>query len=326
MKWLVVLVSALLLAQQPQEQAKPVTEEKKASIEGTVVDAVSGKPLKDVSLILAQATPGGSRTGATTDEAGHYIFTALDAGTYMLTTRHPRYAFQVYGSRGWAAIGAPLTLRAGQDLKQIDFKLRPNGVISGKVVDEEDEPLKDVMVTALMPVFQQGRRQYMPTGTASTNDLGEFRLSDLAQGKYLVAATLTKQGGGKPAEDGTEPAYLPTYYPNSPDATGAVALTVTAGVEMSGVDIRLIKGKTVRVKGRVLGPIIGQKLQVGLSPQDMRSTKLVSARGSDVKSDGGFEITAVTPGSYLLRIVDMSAFRSLAWPSPSKWTTNRSPV
>lgn len=315
MKCLVILVAAALLTgaiqDMPEGQAKPAVEEKKASIEGTVVDAVSGKPLKEVSLMLVSATAAGSRTGATTDEAGHFILKDLDAGSYMLLTRHPRYAFQMYGSRGRPTSGARLTLAAGQALKGIDFKLQPNGVISGKVVDEEGEPLQHVMVAALRSVYQRGRRQYMPTGSATTNDLGEFRVGNLAEGKYLVAAVLPKQGGGNPAEDGTEPAYLPTFYPNSPEAISAAPVMVGAGTEAGGTDIRLIKARAVRVKGKVLGMTAGQRLTVRLFQKNAGMLEMMSPRGGMVKpADGSFEITAVTPGSYVLRVLDMAAFRS----------------
>jgi Carboxypeptidase regulatory-like domain len=307
MKCLVILISAALLMGAFQD--KPAVEQQKASIEGTVVDAASGKPLKDVSLMLSSTAAAGSRTGTTTDEAGHFLIKDLEAGSYMLSARHARYAFQMFGSRSGLMSVARLTLAAGQALKQIDFKLQPNSVISGKVVDEEGEPLKDVRVAALRLVYQRGRRQYMPMRMETTNDLGEFRVGNLAEGKYLVAAVLLKQGGGKPAEDGTEPAYLPTFYPNSPEASGAAPVTVGAGTEAGGTDIRLIKTKAVRVKGKVLGMTAGQRLSAYLKNAGM--LEWMSGQGGVVKSaDGSFEFTAVTPGSYVLRVMDMFAPRS----------------
>jgi len=311
MKWLAILASVLLLAQQPREQVKPAVGEKKASIEGTVVDAMSGKPLKDVSLILTQATPGGSRAGATTDEAGHYILTGLEAGTYSLFAMHPRYANQAYGACSAQMRGTPLSLAAGQTIKGIDFKLVPNAVISGKVLDEEGEPLNDVMVVALRPVYLHGRRQYSPVGTGATNDLGEFRVGGVAEGKYLVAALPLKHGGGKPAGDGSEPAYLPTFYPSSPEVTSAAPVTVGGGAEAGGTDIRLIKTKGVRVKGKVLGITAGQRLMVRLFQKNPGMLEMMSGRGGIVKTaDGSFEITAVTPGAYVLRVIEMSGPRS----------------
>jgi protocatechuate 3,4-dioxygenase beta subunit len=316
MKCALILVSAALLAgafqDKPEDQTKPAVEEKKASMEGTVVDAASGKPLKDVSLMLMSATAAGSPNAATSDEAGHFLIKNLEAGSYMLFATHPRYARQMYGSRGGLMSGGTrLTVAAGQALKEIIFKLQPNSVISGKVVDEEGEPLKDVMVSALQSVYQRGRRQQMPVGTATTNDLGEFRVGNLAAGKYVVSAMLMKQGGGKPTEDGTESAYLTTFYPNALEAGGAAPVSVGAGTETGGMDIRLIKTKAVRVKGKVMGMAAGQRLTVRLFPKNAGVMGLMSARSGSVKpADGSFEITAVTPGSYELRAMDMSAFRS----------------
>jgi protocatechuate 3,4-dioxygenase beta subunit len=307
-----ILISAALLAgafqQQPQEQTKPAVEEKKASIEGTVIELASGKPLKGVNLMLIRSTPG-SRGGTTSDEAGHFIFKDLEAGTYMLVANHPRYGTQMYGARPGTRRGMPVSLAAGQELKGIDFKLQSTAVISGKVVDEDGEPLKGVMVAAVQSFYRRGGRQLAPAGPMNnTNDLGEFRISNVAEGKYVVVAILMKQGEGKPAEDGTEPAYLPTYYPNSPDPSGAAMVSVTAGAEAGGTDIRLIKTKAVRVKGKVLGITASQRLSVRLTQKSGGMLQMMSGRGAMVKAaDGSFEITAVTPGSYVLRVMDVSA-------------------
>ncbi|MCE5306483.1 MAG: carboxypeptidase-like regulatory domain-containing protein [Acidobacteriales bacterium] len=326
-KCALVLSSAALLAgafqgkpevqTKPEERAKPAVEEKKASIEGTVVDAASGKPLKDVSLMLMGAAAAGSPSAATSNEAGHFSIKNLEAGSYMLFATHPRYARQMYGSRDGLMGGTRLAIAAGQELREIIFKLQPNSVISGKVVDEEGEPLKDVMVSALKSIYQRGRRQQVPVGTATTNDLGEFRVGNLAQGKYLVAAMMMKQGGGTPAQDGTESGYLTTFYPNSPEASGAATVSVGAGTETGGTDIRLIKTKAVRVKGKVMGMTAGQRLTVRLFPKDGGVLGLISARSASVKpTDGSFEIAAVTAGTYELRAMDLSAFRAASPGTP----------
>ncbi len=312
MKCALIPITAALLAgryqEKPQEQAKPAVEEKKASMEGTVVDAVSGRPLKDVRLMLMDATRNGSPNATTTDEAGHFILKNLEAGGYMLRATHPRYARQMYGSRNGLLGGARLTIAAGQALKEIIFKLQPSSVISGKVTDEEGEPLKDVMVRALTSIYQRGRRQQLAVEMASTNDLGEFRIGNLTAGKYLVCATVTRQGG-KPAADGTESAYLPTFYPSSPETSGAAPVAVGAGTEAGGTDIRLIKTKAVRVKGKVMGMNASQKLAVRLIAKDAGMLAMMTARFANVKpTDGSFEITAVTPGSYVLRAMDSTKF------------------
>jgi len=304
-----VFTAAVLTAAVPQQVDRAV-EVKKASIEGTVMDAVSGAPLKEAS-VMAVPPPPGSGTGATTDEKGHYLIRELEPAVYTVMVAHPRYVMQVYGSGGRPGGGIPLAVNAGQAIKGIDFKLQPNAVISGKVVDEEGEPLNYVLVGALQAAYIRGRRQFVPVRTGNTNDLGEFRISNLPEGKYLVVAALTRQGGAKPSEDGTETAYLPTYYPNSPDANSAAWVSVTAGSEAGGTDIRLIRTRAVRVKGRVVGATVGRRLSVRLSPRNPGMLEAIFSRNVPVKApDGSFQIGSVTPGSYLLRVMDMSTPRS----------------
>ena len=156
------------------------------------MDAVSGKPVKDVTLLLALTTGTATPSRGKSDEEGRFAFKDLEAGGYVLIADHPRFARQTYGSRNGLLGGTILTLSTGQDMRTLAFKLQPNAVASGRVLDEDGEPMPDVMVAALKGMYQRGRRQFMPLGSAMTNDLGEYRIANLAAGRYLLSATLMK--------------------------------------------------------------------------------------------------------------------------------------
>ena len=61
--------------------------------------------------------------------------------------------------------------------------------------------------------YNQGRRQLVAAGEAQTNDLGEYRLYDIAGGKYYVSATYRNAPQAAPGKD----RYLPAYYPGTND-------------------------------------------------------------------------------------------------------------
>src|SRR6185369_16666479 len=64
---------------------------------------------------------------------------------------------------------------------------RPTGVISGRVVDDDGHPMRDIEVQALVAVYEAGERRVVPQGNlATTNDRGEFRLFWLPPGNYYV--------------------------------------------------------------------------------------------------------------------------------------------
>ena len=285
-----------------------------ASIDGTVVDAKLGKPVKDVTLLAALATGGGTPASTKTDETGHFQLKNLAAGSYLLIADHPRYARQTYGSRNGLLGGTPLTLTISQELKEITFKIQPNAVASGRVLDEDGEPMPSVMVAALRGIYSKGKRQYLPLGTGMTNDLGEYRIANMAAGRYLISATRMNQNASntKSPEGEPEKTYVTTYYPNAIEASGAAPVDVTAGGDVGGMDIRMAKVKSVRLKGKVVGAPTDQEITIRAIPKDAGLIAIITGQRSQVKkADGTFEMVGITPGSYTLRVSDPSGMKPM---------------
>jgi protocatechuate 3,4-dioxygenase beta subunit len=292
-------------------QAKP--EEDKCAIEGRVTNAVTGEPLRRVALALSG--PGRVIT-AESDENGRFVFQGLNPGRYALTADRAGYAKHTYGARGSATSGTPLVLVAGQQMKDIFFKMAPAALISGRVLDEDGEPPPtNTMAMPFQSSYQRGVRQWLPVGEAAVmvNDLGEFRIPSLAAGSYLVAAvnaqsyvstgTSAQQPGDKP-----EPAYVLTFYPNATDSANATPVQVAAGAEAAGTVIRLQRVNTVRIRGKVAGAWEGKTASLRLFPKGVTSTILALMQGKMVEvqqKDGSFEIKGVAPGSYILTGVSM---------------------
>jgi protocatechuate 3,4-dioxygenase beta subunit len=285
-----------------------------ASIDGTVVDAKLGKPVKDATVLAAMATGGGTPASTKSDETGHFQLKNLAAGSYLLISDHPRYARQTYGSRNGLLGGTPLTLTIGQELKEITFKIQPNAVASGRVLDEDGEPMPSVMVAALRSIYARGKRQYLPLGTGMTNDPGEYRIANMAAGRYLISATRMNQTAAntKTPEGEPEKTYVTTYYPNALEAGGAAPVDVTAGGDVGGMDIRMAKVKSVRLKGKVIGAPVDQQISVRAIPKDAGVIAIITGQSAQVKkADGTFEMVGVTPGSYTLRVSDPSGMKPM---------------
>lgn len=127
-------------------------EEKKrelCKIEGRTVNLLSGEPVRRAKLTLRQV--GGRRVALTavTDAEGRFLFQNAEPGSYLLSAERTGFLRMEYGARSASSAGAPLTLAAGQRLRDLEFKLTPQGVITGRVVDEEGEPLAGVEVAAM---------------------------------------------------------------------------------------------------------------------------------------------------------------------------------
>jgi len=236
--------------------ANPVAEQKKepAKLEGRVANSVTGEPVRKVTLTLRSISfvPGSTGVSATSDAEGRFSFENVEPGTYRLSGERPGFVRQSYGARSSFSSGTPLSVSAGQNIKDLDFKLTPQGVITGKVLDDEGEPVPRVMVSVALQRQIGGRTETMYTGGESANDLGEFRIADLSPGSYVLQAAPeyygSEPGAAKAGE--TEETVLPTFYPSATEVSNASPVAVTAGQEVTGINITMSKVESTVSQGR----------------------------------------------------------------------------
>ncbi len=236
------------------------------------------------------------------------MFPGLAAGRYTLTAQRNGYLSQGYGARSGSTSSSPLVLAAGQQLKDVLLKLVPAAVISGRVFDENGEPPEDMGVAAFQSRYQRGVRQWVRAGVAQANTLGEFRITNLAGGSYLVATynlrtlgndALSAQAPG----DEPELEYVLTFFPSATDAASAMPVQVATGAEAGGTEIRLQKADTVRIRGKVIGAGEGTSVLVQLVPRGVTDGTMASWQGKRVivhPPGGTFELKGIMPGTYLL--------------------------
>jgi hypothetical protein len=103
---------------------------------------------------------------ATSDAAGKFTIANIQPGKYRL--RATRASFVPRDHRALLDLGAP------QELKDIELRLTPHGVVTGRVFDADGEPLEGADVQLLQSKYVNGRKTLSTTRVASTNDLGEF--------------------------------------------------------------------------------------------------------------------------------------------------------
>jgi hypothetical protein len=293
-----------------QANAAPEKEVPPGAIEGQVLNIATGEPLKKASLVL---TPTQPRQGpiapysTTSDANGQFTIKDVKPGSYMLMAERNGFVRSSYGARGPGQQGSTLTVSSGETIKAISVRLQPHGVISGRILDEDGEPVAHVQVQAMSRRYVQGRRQLTVTGGGSTNDLGEYRIFGLAPGRYYISAILHRSGFGRMGQTSItnpnepEEDYAPTYYPGSNEAASAAPIVIAAGQPVGNIDIKLHKTQTVRVRGQVTGNAGPGRTMVMLSPRDSSLVGMFDRNMSAPQSrDGKFEIRGVIPGSYYL--------------------------
>jgi len=312
------LISGILA----QQQAEPVDAKKLGSLEGRVVNSKSGEPIRRVN-VMVRPTGGPGMVGAgpmapaapytaATDAEGKFRIEKVEPGSYMMTAERQGFVRQMYGAGQNPMMGG-VTLRvaAGQDLRELNFKLIPQAIITGRVLDEEGEPLARVQIQVLRRRFLQGKSQLMPTSGGQTIDTGEFRVAELAPGKYFVSAIyrgrmMMFEGPARNTGDKPEEEYVTTYYPGALEQAAAHPIELEAGQELPGIDIRMQKARVYRIRGKVVGsgPRPLRNVRLMLFPRERGPMMgMAGGPGTAVKEDGSFEIGYVQAGSYYVTVM-----------------------
>jgi hypothetical protein len=235
-----ISISAAAQAQRDEPQAQPTT----GAISGRVVNE-NGQPLANASVFIRGSVPLFPQRTTTTDSDGNFQVAGLDPVLYGISAVAPAY---VTPSRdpdspaNYYRVGDSVTLN-----------LVKGGVITGSVQHANGEPVVQIAVRALMVRDANGQTpRYIGFQTQkSTDDRGIYRLYGLVPGTYVVST------GGRAAFTYSFDPYdtdAPTYAPSSPRDT-AVEVTVRAGEETNGIDIRYRGEPGRRVSGTVIGAL-----------------------------------------------------------------------
>src|SRR5438034_454566 len=200
---ILVLLVTSQTAQDPASSAEKPAEKQECQIPGQVVQQHGGQPLRKTFVALRPEQPSKDhkQISQKTADDGRFCFKNIAPGRYLLGAEHKGYVKQMYGAEDAWSAGSVMAVEQGQKFEPILLRLMRAGVISGKVVDEDGEAASGVVVQALLSadeiervgMFQEesmraiGRKMGLVAVQATvTNDLGEFRLADLAPGKYFV--------------------------------------------------------------------------------------------------------------------------------------------
>ena len=287
-----------------------------ARIKGRIVVAETGAPVRRAQVRLS----GGEILPKTvsTDNEGAYEFHDLPAGRYTISATKSGYVNVSYGQTRPFESPKQLDLTDGQTLDKADITMPRGSVISGRIIDEFGEPVADAQVSAMRSTWSNGKRRLQSAGrTATTNDLGQYRIYGLPPGDYFVSATLRGSQEMMVMEMAvaairtsiSEPetprsGYAPTYYPGTPNGNEAQKLTLAVGQEAQNADFGLVPVRLSKVSGTVVGsegrPLEG--VMISATPRTATANPIVFPSGSAARTDknGNFTMNSVAPGEYTL--------------------------
>jgi len=199
-----------------------------------------------------------------------------------------------------------VTLAPGEHKKDISIPLTPAISLSGKLLDDDGDPLPDCVVQAMRYFYQGGKRELRQMNGVQADDHGEYRINLAAGGYYLKAVCRQPIRGPRPfapkdaAVDVREETYADVFYPGSADAAGATRLKPAPGAELHDIDFRMRKLRAVSIRGKISRPEGAdshQFIQVLAIPKNSSGANTRRAAGV---SGSQFEIHGLFPGSYTL--------------------------
>ncbi len=263
------LASLACLAQQPPGAPPTGPAPAKAAgytVAGTVVNAVSGEALPDVRMSLAPNTDRNDQLMVRSDAAGHFSFTNLPPGKYALTAKRRGLIQQALDQHD--AFSTAVVVGPKLDAEHIVFRLQPAGMISGNVLDEDNEPVVNAQVWLFSKGISMGAASTHFINSASTNEKGHYRFPNLGPGTYFLAVTAqpwyaqgqqrhivrTGPAGQPQSEPETERspfdvAYPLTYYDGASDFATATPVPLTAGSSLTAnVTLRAVPAVHLRVQ------------------------------------------------------------------------------
>jgi len=169
--------------------------------------------------------------------------------------------------------------------------MTPLGVVTGRVTDEDGDPLRGVQVAIVNYRYGPAGRELVESRTATSDDLGEYRVYDVTHGRFYLRAAMPMRIGSRGAEEAET--YAACFYPVSSDAAGATQLEIAPGQQLREMNFAMRKARFATIRGRLIAPPDATSLLVGYIL--LRGTGSMTRSVSD--REGKFELPGMAPGS-----------------------------
>jgi hypothetical protein len=263
-----------------------------SGIEGVATDSVTHQPMAGVHVTLGASESPMARSqdtyGAISQRDGHFSVTGVPPAVYFISAQRNGYVYVPGKAPG-------VTVKPGE-ITTIAVEMTLQAVISGRVLDENGDPVEHVDVSTVPAVSGSPELRLRVEGRGRTDERGQFRVTG-APGKSLVMAM--PRAFTTPFSEDVGSTYGETYYPATGTKSQATAVTVTPGHEVTGIDIRLIRKRIFTISGMVTGmPASAVSPMIWIFSRNDGSDRFNAESGFGAFPDGKFVIRGLSPGHY----------------------------
>jgi Carboxypeptidase regulatory-like domain len=306
-------------------------------ISGTVVDSTTLQPLSHARVSVAPGSGKDQYSVAVTGEDGRFLFGDLAAGKYTLSGQRRGYVSQYLD--GHQGFSSAVIVGPEKDSSNVVFRLDTENVISGTVVDEHGEAVRDAQVMLYQSGVSSGLRRTRRLNQDTTNDEGRFHFAHLAAGRYFISVSAKPWYAQRPVrnaklttvESGSnissfyessgetskvsideqrsplDVAYRTTFYGGATNSAGATAIVLGKG-EKVVADITLQPVPAMHVRTPASGTP-GQPFFTLLSEKVFDEAMPVATESVEI-SPGVIELVGVAPGRYSMKESNVSGLET----------------
>ena len=265
------------------------TAQTPVGLEGTVLDARTGKPIAG-----ARVNPiPFNANGTFTNDKGAFSLGPLAPGRFQLLVDAPGHVGQT----------VVIDLAIGERRNGVEIRLEQTGVISGRVVDSAGRPIAGIYPQTMVYThsFPGSNSSVIARADQSdvtlhplelgrsggTDDRGEFRIYNLPPGEYFLRIARR-----------SNPSSGAVLYPGVVGPSKAVPIRVRAGEDVRLADVTLASPNL----GLITAYITNTNREA-LRPNDGYGLDLLSSTGTFIDSIGGsapLSIRPDAPGPYVV--------------------------
>jgi hypothetical protein len=231
-------------------------------IAGTVVSSVTGAPLAQTRVSIADTRNRVNMRWMVTNDSGRFEFDRIPPGKYSLVGAKRGFLNGAYEQH--EQFSTAIVTGTEFDTTQLVLRLTPMASIEGKVIDEAGDAVRQSQVTLYRENKEMGLARIAAVNRGRTNDLGTFEFAPLPPGKYYVAVSARPWYAVHPVADSgdgsssstpivdrsLDVAYPTTYSGGATEADGAVPIEVRGG-DHSEVEIHISPVPSLRIVFRV---------------------------------------------------------------------------
>jgi len=281
-------------------------------IAGTAVSAAGGSPLARARVSIFDTKNPENTQWMITAEDGRFEFNQLPPGKYSL--QGAKRGFIRTGYEQHEEYSTAIVTGAGVDTEHLVLRLPPVAVLTGKVLDEAGEPVRNAMLWLYREDRRAGVSRIVRFRNTLTDDQGAYDLTPLDAGTYFLSVRAqpwyavyppvsadSKESGNPPADVdlSLDVAYPVTYYSDATDSDDATPIPIRGGDHLQ-IDLHLNPVPALHLlfhssdKGGTAFPTLTRSAFGG--------EEVFSGTRASMVSPGVYAMTGLPAGRYRVRV------------------------